>query len=80
MDPARYKEPTRKRKNGYNKIIHKTVQAWIQSVEFQKDGVDPHVAMDKVVFPLLYKLAKKIALATGMTMEFATSSTKFQVS
>ena len=68
-----------KAQNGYNKIIHKTVQAWIQSVEFRRDGVDPHVGMDKVVFPTLYGLAQKIALATGMTIQFATSSTKFQV-
>ena len=74
----RYKEHEANGKNGYNQIIHKTVQAWIQEVTF-KQGPDLHPALKKVDYPILHKLSKKVALATGLVTQFASSVTKYQV-
>ena len=65
-------------KGGYNKIIHKTVQAWVQEATF-KEGSDPHPPIENVDYPILQKLSQKVALATGLVTHFASSVTKYQV-
>ena len=69
---AEFKSGARRR------IIHKSVQAWLSEVEWpsMKDIRKHYV---KMINPILWKLNKRISLATQLVTNSKTSSTRMQV-
>ena len=66
------------------RIIHKTVQAWLSEVEWPLiESFDnyPYVGKNyvKMKYPILWKLNKRITLATQLVTDSQTSSTPMQV-
>ena len=66
------------------RIIHKTVQAWLSEVEWPSiEDFDkyPYVGTNyvKMNYPILWKLNKKISLATQLITDSQTSGTPMQV-
>ena len=66
------------------RIIHKTVQAWLPEVAWPPiTDVDnfPYVGKKylKMNYPILWKLSKRISLATQLVTDSHTSSTEMQV-
>ena len=62
-------------------IIHKTVQAWISEVEWPDLANYDYVGRNftRMLHPILWKLSKKIELATQMQTQSHYSSKPFQV-
>ena len=64
------------------RIIHKTVQAWLQEVDWPLlTKVEDHVGANylKMNYPILWKLDKKISLATQLRTDLHSSGTYMQV-
>ena len=66
------------------RIIHKTVQAWLPEVDWPHiKNFDnyPYVGKNyvKMNYPILWKLSKRISLATKLITDSQTSSTQMQV-
>ena len=66
----------------YRRVVHKTVQSWIQEVDWPGlSKYDDYVGKnyEKMNHPLLWKLDKKISLATQLKTDLHTSGTSMQV-
>ena len=66
----------------YRKVIHKTVQAWLLDVDWPiLDKVEDYVGKNytKMNHLILWKLNKRISLATQLKTDYHTSGTHMQV-
>ena len=81
LSRTRYREDfdSEKEKKGYTKIIHKTVQTWIQEQIFKPKIDEKRPEVDAIVYPTVHSIAKRIQLATQLHTALETSVTKFQV-
>lgn len=59
------------------KVVHKTVQAWMDEVEWPPEYVGDNFT--KINYPLLWKLTKRIGLVTNLMTNCQYSSTPMQV-
>ena len=70
---------------GYQKIdktnrrtVHKTVQCWIEDIAYDKYNEFNDPTNYTINFPVMFKLAKKLELATQLNVTVKYSSTLFQ--
>ena len=64
---------------GRRRIVHKTVQAWLSVVDYPPIEEYVGVKYNRVIDPLLWKLAKKVQLATQFSTQSQLSTTSMQV-
>ena len=80
IDPTAHKSEYR-HNSQKRRIIHKTVQAWISEVEWPDLANYDYVGRNftRMLHPILWKLSRKIELATQMQTQSHYSSQPFQV-
>jgi hypothetical protein len=69
-------------KKNLRKVVHKTVQAWLNEVDWPDQFGEYYVGEKyfRMNYPILWKLGRKIELATQLKTQTHFSSTSMQVS
>mgnify|MGYP001162940274 FL=1 len=69
-------------KKKYRKVVHKTVQAWLPEVNWPDQMGEYYVGENyrRMYYPILWKLARKIQLATQLKTQTHFAATDMQVS
>ena len=73
IQPKYEKQNKKKRRT-----VHKTVQCWINDIQYDDYNEKDDRFNYTINFPLMFKLAKKLELATQMNITGKYSATEFQ--